>query len=77
MNSYGSVSRVSEAIYKMLRYMNFLSPHNNASDSINFVDVNDTRIIIRPVQLDSAPETQNPGDEKNAECVQEVRIAIS
>ncbi len=25
MNSYGSVSRVSEAIYKLLRYMNWVS----------------------------------------------------
>lgn len=25
MNSYGSVSRVSESIYKLLRYMNWIS----------------------------------------------------
>jgi hypothetical protein len=25
MNSYGSVSRVSESIYKLLRYMNWVS----------------------------------------------------
>ena len=29
MNSYGSVSRVSEAIYKLLRYMNWVSSSND------------------------------------------------
>jgi hypothetical protein len=31
MNSYGSVSRVSEAIYKILRYMNWVS-YNDDDD---------------------------------------------
>ena len=28
MNSYGSVSRVSESIYKLLRYMNWVSSND-------------------------------------------------
>jgi hypothetical protein len=38
MNAYGSVSRVSESIYKLLRYMNWVSlPENdaNAEDSLH------------------------------------------
>jgi len=37
MNSYGSVSRVSEVIYKILRYMNFFqdSENENGSGSSN------------------------------------------
>ena len=32
MNAYGSVSRVSESIYKLLRYMNWVSlPENDAN----------------------------------------------
>jgi len=34
MNSYGSVSRVSESIYKLLRYMNWFSS-NDDSDNNN------------------------------------------
>ena len=30
MNSYGSVSRVSESIYKLLRYMNWISDDDDA-----------------------------------------------
>jgi hypothetical protein len=29
MNSYGSMSRVSESIYKILRYMNWISSSND------------------------------------------------
>jgi hypothetical protein len=34
MNSYGSVSRVSESIYKLLRYMNWVSGDDNDVDAI-------------------------------------------
>ena len=30
MNSYGSVSRVSESIYKLLRYMNWISSNDDS-----------------------------------------------
>jgi hypothetical protein len=33
MNSYGSVSRVSEAIYKLLRYMNWVSSSNTSTST--------------------------------------------
>ena len=36
MNSYGSVSRVSEAIYKILRYMNWVS--SNDDDPVRHTD---------------------------------------
>jgi hypothetical protein len=32
MNSYGSVSRVSESIYKLLRYMNWISSNDDSSN---------------------------------------------
>jgi len=32
MNSYGSVSRVSELIYKILRYMNFFQASEDGPD---------------------------------------------
>lgn len=35
MNSYGSVSRVSEAIYKLLRYMNWVHEPNEHEPIIN------------------------------------------
>jgi hypothetical protein len=36
MNSYGSVSRVSESIYKLLRYMNWISSNgDNDNDNTN------------------------------------------
>jgi hypothetical protein len=46
MNSYGSVSRVSESIYKLLRYMNWIDTgdndsNNNYKDSDN-VNITDT-----------------------------------
>ena len=37
MNSYGSVSRVSESIYKLLRYMNWVS--SDDGDKVNDDDV--------------------------------------
>jgi hypothetical protein len=40
MNSYGSVSRVSESIYKLLRYMNWISS-NDDSDNDNKNGSND------------------------------------
>jgi hypothetical protein len=33
MNSYGSVSRVSESIYKLLRYMNWIDTGDNDSNN--------------------------------------------
>jgi hypothetical protein len=33
MNSYGSVSRVSEAIYKLLRYMNWVSSDTTSTST--------------------------------------------
>jgi hypothetical protein len=39
MNSYGSVSRVSESIYKLLRYMNWISS-NDGDEGVN-AKVND------------------------------------
>ena len=41
MNSYGSVSRVSESIYKLLRYMNWVSPPNVKSNDDTDADNND------------------------------------
>lgn len=35
MNSYGSVSRVSESIYKLLRYMNWIDTGDNDNDNKN------------------------------------------
>ena len=35
MNSYGSVSRVSESIYKLLRYMNWISSNNDDVNKVN------------------------------------------
>ncbi len=35
MNSYGSVSRVSESIYKLLRYMNWVS-YDDDDDDANY-----------------------------------------
>lgn len=32
MNSYGSVSRVSESIYKLLRYMNWISSNDDSNN---------------------------------------------
>lgn len=40
MNAYGSVSRVSESIYKLLRYMNWVSLPDDAKDA-NTDDKND------------------------------------
>ena len=39
MNSYGSVSRVSESIYKLLRYMNWVS--SNDGSKVNDDDDDD------------------------------------
>jgi hypothetical protein len=55
MNSYGSVSRISEIIYKILRYMNLLSNDNNTSNStmdaaaVYTANADDTRIPIQPI----------------------------
>jgi len=35
MNSYGSVSRVSESIYKLLRYMNWIDDSSNDNKNSN------------------------------------------
>ena len=35
MNAYGSVSRVSESIYKLLRYMNWVSKDNKNGNPDN------------------------------------------
>jgi len=35
MNSYGSVSRVSESIYKLLRYMNWISSNDDSDNDNN------------------------------------------
>jgi hypothetical protein len=41
MNSYGSVSRVSESIYKLLRYMNWFSPNDDSDNDNTNGDNND------------------------------------
>ena len=38
MNSYGSVSRVSEAIYKLLRYMNWVSSNDDTTNTSTDAD---------------------------------------
>ena len=45
MNSYGSVSRVSESIYKLLRYMNWVS--SNDGYKVNDDDDDDNDAIAR------------------------------
>ena len=47
MNSYGSVSRVSESIYKLLRYMNWISSNNdNHNDDDDANKVNDDDVPL-------------------------------
>ena len=41
MNSYGSVSRVSEAIYKLLRYMNWVHEPNEHEPNEHEPIIND------------------------------------
>jgi hypothetical protein len=43
MNSYGSVSRVSESIYKLLRYMNWVS-----SNDVDKVNDDDAHVPLNP-----------------------------
>ena len=49
MNSYGSVSRVSESIYKLLRYMNWVSSNDGykVNDDDDDDDDDDTDAIAR------------------------------
>jgi len=41
MNSYGSVSRVSESIYKLLRYMNWIDTGDSDNDNKTGSNVKD------------------------------------
>jgi hypothetical protein len=49
MNSYGSVSRVSESIYKLLRYMNWVSSNDGykVNDDDDDDDDDDNDAIAR------------------------------
>ena len=47
MNSYGSVSRVSESIYKILRYMKWISSNDEDDDAKN----DDANSVNSPVEL--------------------------
>ena len=41
MNSYGSMSRVSESIYKFLRYMNWIVPATESDDTTHELNHSD------------------------------------
>lgn len=85
MNSYGSVSLVSQAIYRVLRYMNFFPPRNTSDQMKSAQDTGntgntDSRIVIDPAQPE--PEMQQCDDDDNkekekSEPVKEIIVAIS
>lgn len=70
MNSYGSVSRVSESIYKMLRYMKWISSNDEDADAKN-VDANS---VNSPVELLCKGEKCNNTSNKYWSCVSEPKV---
>jgi hypothetical protein len=55
MNSYGSVSLVSEAIYKLLRYMNFFPQPTDP-------DIADANVKLQlEEEQEEQPDTTNTG----------------
>lgn len=91
MNSYGSVSLVSQAIYRVLRYMNFFPTQTTSDQSEQTKSADDdtggntdSRIIIDPAQLVQQPSDQPEQPEQleqlepeNSESVKEIIVAIS
>lgn len=86
MNSYGSVSLVRQAIYKILRYMNFFSPPPPTSTTTNNAsggDANsddDIRITLPPTPSIEDPKCIGSDDEpkeKKEKCTMCTILNIS
>jgi hypothetical protein len=85
MNSYGSVSLVSQAIYRVLRYMNFFPPRNTSDQMKSAQDTGntgntDSRIVIdpaQPLEQSEQPEQLEQLEPGNSESVKEIIVAIS
>lgn len=70
MNSYGSVSLVSHAIYKLLRYMNFFPQSTDP-------DISDANVRLQLEQEKSAQEQEQVKPINHLdEVAQTVNIAI-
>ena len=82
MNSYGSVSLVSQAIYRVLRYMNFFPPRNTSDQMKSAQDTGntDSRIVIdpaQPLEQSEQPEQPEQPEPGNSVSVKEIIVAIS
>ncbi len=75
MNSYGSVSLVRQAIYKILHYMNFFPPPPPHNTTNNASDDDDVRITL-PLTPSIAPSIA-PSIEPKEKCTMCTILNIS